>query len=430
MSEETSLEVVPPAVVRLFNQAFGAAARRSIDLRPEAFRRRGVLTTGLDDFGHPSFHDHLESACRSLHSNANLSPFGRFAAATFYHFHVENRLRIVEALNNRPWLRDKKLRSPIFIVGFYRTGTTQMHNLLGADPRHRVPYAWELMSPVRLSSNPRRDGTLRRVRSRLIYDLSKIVVPEAKVAHSVDLEGPEEEFFLMENDFLSTTLMNTYQGFDYAWETLDWDMAPVYESLRQQLCILAEDEPERRWVLKTPYHLWHLAALHRAFPDARFVFTHRSVPEALASYCSLSAMTTSKFAVHTDLEEIGRFWFDFYREGMRRAFADRLIIPESHRIDVPLSALSQNPMGTLRAIYEYLGMPFDEIAAQPIREKLDSLASQARATGKHRYQLSQFGLSDEKVKAAFSSYESFYRDLVERFPVTHHVAMNSDHAAE
>src|SRR5690606_33564455 len=112
--------------------------------------------------------------------NENLSPFGRFAAATFYHFHVENRLRIVDVLNKRPWLRDQRVKAPIFIVGFYRTGTTQMHNLLGADPRHRVPFAWELMSPVRLSADARRDGTLRRLRSRMIYDLSKIVVPEAK----------------------------------------------------------------------------------------------------------------------------------------------------------------------------------------------------------------------------------------------------------
>jgi hypothetical protein len=430
MSEEASLQVVPPAVVRLFNRTFGSAAQLGIDLRADAFRRRGELTTRLHDFGHPSFHEHLESAARALHPNTNLSPFGRFAAATFYHFHVENRLRIVDVLNRRSWLRDARVKSPIFIVGFYRTGTTQMHNLLGADPRHRVAYAWELMSPTRLSQDLKRDGTLRRLRSRMIYDLGKIVVPEARVAHHVELEGPEEEFFLMENDFLSTTLFNTYQGFEYAWETLDWDMAPIYESLRQQLCIIAEGEPERRWVLKTPYHLWHLAALYRAFPDARFVFTHRSVPEALASNCSLSAMTTSKFAVRTDLEQLGRFWFDFYQEGMRRAFAQKPLIPESQRIDVPLTALAQNPMGTMRAIYEYFDMPLDEASERPIRQKLESLASQAKATGKHRYRLAQFGLSDEKVARAFASYEAFYRDLVERFPVAHAVDDASDHAAE
>ncbi len=424
MSEEASLEIVPPPIVRAFNRAFGKAAQKGIDLRPDAFRRRGELTTGLHDYGHPSFHEHLDSACRALHPNANLSPFGRFAAATFYHFHVENRLRIVDLLNQRPWLRDKEIVEPIFIVGFYRTGTTQMHNLLGADPRHRVAAAWELMSPVKLSRDPKRDGFLRRLRSRMIYDLSKIVVPEARVAHHVELEGPEEEFFLMENDFLSTTLMNTYQGWDYAWETLDWDMAPIYESLRQQLCILAEDEPERRWVLKTPYHLWHLPALYAAFPDARFVFTHRSVPEALASYCSLSAMTTSKFAVHTDLERIGRFWFDFYQEGMKRAIAARPLIPESQRIDVPLTALSKNPIGTLRAIYDYFGIPFAE-AEQPIREKLEGLTQEAKAKGKHRYRPSQFGLSETKVVKAFSHYEAFYRELVERFPRTHEVAMGA-----
>jgi len=412
-----SLQTQPTRTVRAFNLLFRSADWDSIDLRPEAMMKRGVLTTRLSDFGGDGFEERLESACRSLHFNQNLSPFGRFAAALFFHFHIENRLRVVERLKERPYLRDARPREPIFIVGFYRTGTTLMHNLLGADPRHTFAAGWELMTPVPFSEHARLDAALRRIRARAIFDTAAFVAPDVKVAHVVELEGPEEEFFLMENDFLSTTLINSYEGHDYGFETLSWDMAPVYRSLREQLNIITESRSDRRLILKTPYHLWHLPALIREFPDARFVFTHRSAHEALASYSSLSAMTTSKFVREMDLKKLGKFWFDFYLEGMERAMRSKHLIPEDQRIDVPLPALAKDPIGTVEAIYRYFGLEFDSLAELPIREKLASGAG--RSQGKHLYTLEQFGLEEATVRRAFKAYEAFYSGLVDSFPKTH-----------
>lgn len=417
----TSLQVQPTLTVRAFNRLLRDTSWDAIDLRAEAMRKRGMLSTGLSDFGGDGFDERLEAVCRALHWNKNLSPFGRFAAALFFHFHIENHLRVVKRLNERPYLRERRPKAPIFIVGFYRTGTTLMHNLLGADERHTFATGWELMTPVPFSENPRLDGALRRLRARAIFDTAAFVAPDVKVAHVVELEGPEEEFFLMENDFLSTTLINSYEGHDYGVETLSWDMAPVYRSLREQLNIITEGRSDRRLILKTPYHLWHLPALIKEFPDARFVFTHRSAHEALASYSSLSAMTTSKFVRDMDLHALGRFWFNFYKEGAERAMSTKHLIPAAQRIDVPLPALAKDPIGTVEAIYRYFGLDFDAKAELPIREKLASGAG--RSQGKHNYHLEQFGLDEEEVKHAFRAYDEFYQGLVESFPKTHGLAM-------
>lgn len=418
-----SLQLQPTRSVRAFNRLLRDTSWDAIDLRADAMRRRGELSTGLSDFGGDGFDERLEASCRALHWNKNLSPFGRFAAALFFHFHIENRLRVVQRLKDRPYLRTRRPKEPIFIVGFYRTGTTLMHNLLGADARHTYATGWELITPVPFSENERLDGMLRRLRARAIFDTAAFVAPDVKVAHVVELEGPEEEFFLMENDFLSTTLINTYGGHGYGFETLSWEMEPVYRGLREQLNIITEKRCDRRLILKTPYHLWHLPALIKEFPDARFVFTHRSAHEALASYSSLSAMTTSKFVHELDLQGLGRFWFDFYKEGMERAMGAKHLIPEAQRIDVPLPALAKDPIGTVEAIYRHFCLDFDACAELPIREKLAIGAG--RSQGKHLYHLDQFGLDEHEVKRAFRGYEDFYQGLVESFPRTYGLSVSA-----
>ena len=41
-----------------------------------------------------------------------------------------------------------KLRGPVFVVGFTRTGTTFLHELLGLHPAVRSHRSWEQMYPV------------------------------------------------------------------------------------------------------------------------------------------------------------------------------------------------------------------------------------------------------------------------------------------
>src|SRR5690606_12748419 len=268
-----------------------------LDLSPEAFLVRARRETGLEDFGgDASSRARFDALCRAAEQSETLSPFGKVALGIFFHFHLTDRLRIVDQLARRPAISEVPVEAPVFIVGWYRTGTTLLHNLLAADQRHRAPRTWELVSPAPLSSDAARDRKLRTLRSQVILQLSRYLVPESEAAHYVPIDGPEECFFLLENDFVSSTMFNTYGAYDYADWLLEQDLRPSYRFLRQQLQLLSVDQPARRWVLKCPFHLWHLDALLDAFPDARFVFTHRDVAESLPSNCSLSAMTTSKFA--------------------------------------------------------------------------------------------------------------------------------------
>ncbi|MBC7171876.1 MAG: sulfotransferase, partial [Polyangiaceae bacterium] len=390
MDERFSLHLSPPAPVRALNAVLAPFAHTP-ELSPEAMLRRARLETGLDDLGDPTAYGRLEALCREADSNPNLSPFGRIAVAIFYHFHIVDRLRIVDLLKRRPEIDDVPVKEPIFIVGWYRTGTTLLHNLLAADTRHRAPRTWELISAAPLHDDPAWDRRLRMMRTQFILQLSRYLVPESAAAHYVPIDGPEECFFLLENDFVSSTMFNTYGGYRYADWLLEQDLRPSYRFFRQQLKVLSYRHPEKRWVLKCPLHLWHLDALLDVFPDARIVFTHRDVAEALPSNCSLSAMTTSKFANRTSLEDIGEFWSRYYREGISRAMEARRRIPDDRCIDVPLPWISKRPVDALDAIYRHFDLGF---GAETRGELLTALRNNPKQTkGEHHYTAAQFGLS-------------------------------------
>jgi hypothetical protein len=411
MDEPFSLMLTPPPLVRALNTVL-SPVDRFIDLSSDAMMRRAELETGLHDWGDADALERLEALCRAVESNTELSPLGRFAVATYYHFHCVDRLRMIDLLGKHPEIEDVPVKAPIFIVGWYRTGTTLLHNLLAADARHRAPRTWELLSPAPCSADPRWDKRLRTLRSQVILQLSRYLVPETETAHFTPIDGPEECFFLLENDFVSSTMFNTYMGYDYAEGLLEQDLRPTYHFFRKQLQVLSHRDPERRWVLKCPFHLWHLDALLDAFPDARIVFTHRDVAESLPSNCSLSAMTSSKFHRSTDLEALGSFWQHYYRQGISRATEARARLADGQSIDVPLPLLAKAPMDTLEAIYERFGFDYDDQTRASFQAALRSNPKQTK--GKHRYRGAQFGLSTDQLRREFGDYHAFYEELLSR----------------
>jgi hypothetical protein len=209
---------------------------------------------------------------------------------------------------------------------------------------------------------------------------------------------------------VSSTLYNTFAGYRYAFDLLEQDLRPSYRFLRQQLQLLGRGEPQRRWILKSPFHLWHLDALLDVFPDARIVFTHRTITESLPSNCSLSAMTTSKLVESLDLEVLGRFWSDYYRVGMDRAAQQRARIPAERVFDLSFRRLASDPARTVEELYRHFGIDFEGARATVSEVS----ASRAGAKGDpHVYSLEAFGLDGTSLQQKFWDYESHVESLAQ-----------------
>lgn len=363
--------------------------------------RLAERTTGLQDWGSDGLAERLEEAVDGIRA-VDLSTTGRFGVRYVLHWHLTNKLRVVEALKRHPEIAQSRIERPLVITGFFRTGTTFLHSILAADPQNRVGRAWELMYPVGRPQSALDDAVWRKRFSRFTLALNHSFVPDQEVAHHVVPDSFEECLFLLQNELASVTIFAAFGTWSYAWRTLDWDMIPVYESHKAQLQAMAWPDTNVRWSLKCPWHLWHLDALLAVYPDARIIQTHRDVGKALASQASLSARMASKMQRSLSMKEVGGFWMNYSRAGLDRAMPVRDALPSSQVYDIRLNDLLQQPTAVLEGLYRHFDLDFDDGLA---RRFASLVADQPPAQlGEHDYDIADFGLSEGQVREVFADY--------------------------
>lgn len=81
-------------------------------------------------------------------SGIEFSPAGVYFATSSIEKRILHRLEMVDFLKKHPDIVKVSVRRPVFVIGFPRTGTTFLHELLGLHPDVRMHYSWEQMDPV------------------------------------------------------------------------------------------------------------------------------------------------------------------------------------------------------------------------------------------------------------------------------------------
>ena len=397
---ETPDDLKPGLPFSLVNKLDGLS-KKMIPIESERAMKLAQRTTGLDDWGDGGFRARLDSAVDGL-NEAKLNTTGLFGARYVLNWHLGNRLRIVDFAKRHPELDEINIERPLVITGFFRTGTTFLHNVLAADPNNRVGRAWELAYPLGRLNDPLGDVAWRRAQAKFTFGFNQAAIPDQSVAHNVTADSYEECFFLLENDMAVLTFWVAFAAYSYANDMLDWDMTDPYEYHKLQLKILSAQRSAERWVLKCPWHIWNMDALMAVYPDAQIIFTHRDITKALASHCSLAAKMASKLKRSLDVNELGQFWLDYAKIGLDRAMASRKDIPESQLYDVRLRDLMANPMTVLEDMYSHFDLEWNEEIAGLLEERVSEKPTSQE--GEHEYAIEDFGLTDEKVRQTLKAY--------------------------
>jgi hypothetical protein len=371
---ETPDELKPSLPFSLVNK-LDVLSKKMIPIDSERAMKMAERTTGLDDWGNGGFRARLDAAVDSL-NESNLNTTGLFGARYVLNWHLGNRLRVVDFARRHPELDDIDIERPVVITGFFRTGTTFLHNVLAADPNNRVAKAWELSYPLGRLGDPLGDVAWRRAQAKC--------------------------FFLLENDMAVLTFWVGFAAYGYSMEMLKWDMIEPYEFHKLQLKILNAQRSAKRWVLKCPWHMWNLDALMTVYPDAQIIFTHRDIAKALASHCSLAARMASKVRRSLDVKELGEFWLEYTRIGLERAMESRKNIPDSQIYDVRLRDLMASPMTVLEDIYSHFDLEFTPEIAGLLEERIAEKPTSQE--GEHEYAIEDFGLTNERVRETLKTY--------------------------
>lgn len=310
--------------------------------------------TGLNDFGGNSFQEGLEILVQALNAEAKLNALGDKILRDRIIGHLKQRLLIEDWYRRHPEIENVQLKSPLIGISLPRTGSTALSFLLAEDPNahslRRMEAAQPCPPPCTLKDSGKK------------IDLDSAMQKSAGLKAHVPFghDGPAECQDLMALDFKSQIFQAFAQIPSYSEWLLNADLTPTYLYERRALKILQWRMPNKPWRLKCPTHLIYLEHLNNAFPDARFVMTHRDPSDVMLSVIDVYADIVGKFTEHLDMQYLAQLNIQHWSKGMQRALSFRDAGNDHRFYDIHFKSMHNDPIGEVRGLYRWLDEPVSD----------------------------------------------------------------------
>ncbi len=365
--------------------------------------------TGLDDLGEPSWREGLERLVEALREEARLNEIGKLAAGADLVGYLANRLGIVAHRKAHPGIARTDVVPPIVIVGQGRTGTTILYDLLAQDPRVRAPLTWEIDAPCPPPETATFASDARIAASQARTDALDQLLPGFRSMHPSGALLAQECVRITGGDFRSMIFPTQFHVPSYGhWLLYEADMASAYRWHRAFLQHLQSRHPAKRWVLKSPGHIWCLEALLAEYPNALLVQTHRDPLRIIASLASLVAHLRRLGSDASSIPEAAAEFADYILLGLDRSVDARESgrVPKDRVVDVQFRAFMADPFAAIREVYAKLG--FELTAESEARMHAFLGANPADKHGVHKYRFSDTGLDEGALRERAQRYQRFF----------------------
>jgi hypothetical protein len=396
--DDLSAPVFPSEVADLM--ALGASMASACPIDADAILEQAARETGLDDFGPTTYREPLEVLTAAIRDEGALSEFGQVSVHTLLVGLAKNRLFVQELLTREPQIRDVSIERPIVIVGQPRTGTTHLHNLLSSDPALRsLPY-WESMCPV----PPPGQADERIAAAEMATEFTNAAMPLFVRMHEMDAHHVHEEIQILAMEFATMLFDSMMPLPSYREWYKAHDHTPHYEYLRTVMQAMTHLRGGDRWVLKSPQHLEQLPVLHRVFPDATVLITHRDPVSVTASLVAMLSYTARLQQASPDPLAIGAYWRRQEKEMLDAVVRDRDVVPASHSLDVLFTEFMADDLAMVERIYHLAEQPLDASARHAHERYL--AGHQRDRHGKVVYDLEPFGLDARDLREHFADYSN------------------------
>jgi len=365
-----------------------------------------IEATGLTEFGPGDFREGLDVLLDSLERDGDLSPATDSEVIGAFRRRLMNRLEVEAWYREHPEIAELAVRGPIDINGLPRTGTTALANMMSLDPQFRCLRGWEQSKPC---PPPTLEGEAADPR-RLQFIRQYEQLPAAlRAMHIHEVDATMEDTELLGMAFHGQQYTLPVYGYHVWWRGAD--LASTYHYHRRVVKLLQSRRPPDLWLFKAPHHKFHLEAIASAYPDVRFIMTHRDPALVVPSYASIVSTIFPAPDGKRDLQRIGREVSEHLRAGMENAIAAQARIGDERFLDVQHRELVADPVGTLRRTYASLGLEWRTSIERAVLDWQES--NRPGSHGAHRYSAEQFGLTKTQLRSDYGFYIRHFDVAVE-----------------
>lgn len=262
---------------------------------------------------------------------------------------------LIEELYEKIFVYHKKIeKEPLFILGFWRSGTTYLQDILCLDEN----YSYIDTVKTYTSNNS-------ILLKRPLRAIMKKYANEFRFMDNVknDVDSPcEEEFAMADKTTKSLVHLSTFvKNADYykdfilinkmsEKEQKKWKK--IYEHFIKKVYFLNKEKP---LILKSPDNTGHSAELAEMFPNSKFVYIYRNPYKIICSFkhtinCMIEHFSLQGTPTEEEVEDIV---IDIYKNTMtqyridKEKFKDKLI-------EIKYEDFVKNPMPYLEKIYTEL----------------------------------------------------------------------------
>lgn len=266
---------------------------------------------------------------------------------------------------------------PVFILGYWRSGTTLLHNLLTADPQFTYPTMYQTLFPWHFLTT-----------EKTITALTGWLVPESRPMDNVAVSWnvpQEDDLAMCVMTLISPQMLVAFPHDLTVWKrSFDIELLPEREQQewKDAMLLLLKKITLRHpkpIVLKSPSHTYRIPLLLKMFPGAKFVYLQRNPYDVFNSSIHLRRTmveeNTLGRAVHPNIENDV---IEAYLEAFRRYERDKHLIPEGDLCEVRYESLTADPLGEMQQIYRSLSLPGVEALPEILAPQLDEIRGYKR----------------------------------------------------
>jgi hypothetical protein len=248
---------------------------------------------------------------------------------------------------------------PVFILGFWRSGTTVLHELLTASTSWTTPRTWQCFNPSTcfLTKAPARDSAIGRP------------MDEGRITSL----GPQEDEFalLLLGEPSAYRAFIDPRRFDECAALLRPEPSLALPRWLAFLRGIAAASPGNRLLLKSPNHSFRIPILRSAFPRARFIWAGRQPGPLLASNRKMWSAMIERYA----LWDCPPAALEAFLQQAMRACADALDrcveeMPRESMLWIDFEELQRDPRRELGRVLRFLGSADDAAMTRSIEEAL------------------------------------------------------------